>query len=123
MLIILPDTENGLPGVLGSQTSKMENFESVLKTTKYRQAFVDLGHPAISITGSTLDLENVLTSMGLASIFRLGKADLSGMDGSHNTYISNIIHKALIDVSHFIHGFGHQFLNCEVGLPTNLVIG
>ncbi len=123
MLIILPDVQDGLPDVLKSLTSNMDNFESVLNTLNYRQTVVDLGLPAFSITGSTLDLEGVLTSMGLASIFRQGKADLSGMDGSHNTVISKIIHKALIDVSHFTHGFGHHFLNCEVGLPKNLVIG
>ncbi len=99
MLIVLPDMRDGLPGVLESLTSNSDNFENVLNTFNYRQALVDLGLPVFSITGSTLNLESVLSNMGLASIFKKGKADLSGMDGSRNASISKIIHKALIDVS------------------------
>ncbi len=111
MLIVLPDMRDGLPGVLESLTSNSDNFENVLNTFSYRQALVDLGLPVFSITGSTLNLESVLSSMGLASIFMQGKADLSEMDGSHNAYISKVIHKALIDVSKILLLFPKLLLN------------
>ncbi len=102
MLIVLPDMRDGLPGILECLTLNSDNFESVLNTFNYGHTLVNLGLPVFSITGSTLNLVSVLSSMGLASIFTPGKADLSGMDDCHNAYISNVIHKALIDVSYFL---------------------
>ncbi len=99
MLIVLPNAKNGLPALLTSLTSDLDNFERVLSTSKYDDAVVDLGLPVFSISGDTLDLQGVLSRMGLASIFKEGKADFSGMDGCHNAFISSVIHKALIDVS------------------------
>ncbi len=84
MLIVLPDMRDGLPGVLESLTSNSDIFENVLNTFNYQQALIDLGLPVFSITGSTLNLVSVLSSMGLASIFTPGKADLSGMDDCHH---------------------------------------
>ncbi len=64
-----------------------------------------MGLPVFSISGDTLDLEGVLSRMGLASIFKEGKADFSAMDGCQNSFISSVIHKALIDVSHSLWAF------------------
>ncbi len=84
MLIVLPDMRDGLPGVLECLTLNSDNFESVLNTFNYGQTLVNLGLPVFSINGSTLNHKSDLSSMGLASIFKQGKADLSGMDGHHS---------------------------------------
>jgi serpin B len=44
-------------------------------------------------------LAEILQSLGMASAFVPGAADFSGMDGTHDLYISDVIHKAFIDVA------------------------
>jgi serpin B len=44
-------------------------------------------------------LADILKTLGMTSAFVFGQADFSGMDGTHNLYISEVIHKAFIDVA------------------------
>jgi serpin B len=44
------------------------------------------------------ELAKTLAAMGMADAFG-GKADFSGIDGQHYLYISNVIHKAYVDVN------------------------
>jgi serpin B len=41
----------------------------------------------------------LLQALGMTSAFIPGVADFSGMDGTHNLFISDVIHKAFIDVA------------------------
>jgi len=41
----------------------------------------------------------LLQALGMTSPFIPGVADFSGMDGTHNLFISDVIHKAFIDVA------------------------
>jgi serpin B len=44
-------------------------------------------------------LPGTLGAMGMPTAFTMGAADFSGMDGTKNLYISDVIHKAFIDVN------------------------
>jgi serpin B len=44
-------------------------------------------------------LPGTLSAMGMPTAFMEGAADFSGMDGTKNLYISDVIHKAFIDVN------------------------
>ncbi|MDD1686301.1 serpin family protein [Methanoregula sp.] len=44
-------------------------------------------------------LPGTLSVMGMPTAFTYGAADFSGMDGTKNLYISDVIHKAFIDVN------------------------
>lgn len=44
-------------------------------------------------------LPETLSAMGMPTAFTFGAADFSGMDGTTNLYISDVIHKAFIDVN------------------------
>lgn len=43
-------------------------------------------------------LSDVLAAMGMPDAFDGGVADLSGMDGTRNLYITEVVHKAFVDV-------------------------
>ena len=45
-----------------------------------------------------LNLKSVLNKMGMEKPFIKGAADFSGIDGSKNLFISNVIHEAFIEV-------------------------
>jgi serpin B len=45
-----------------------------------------------------LSLKAVLAGLGMTDAFSPGTADLSGMDGLHDLYVSNVVHQALISV-------------------------
>ncbi len=99
MLIVLPNAKNGLPALLESLTSNADNFASVLNADCFHTADVVLQLPVFSIEGATIPLRDVLSNLGLGSIFNGGAADLSGMNGERDLYVSSVSHKALIDVS------------------------
>ncbi len=99
MLIVLPNAKNGLPALLESLTSNVGNFASVLNANHFYKTDVILRLPVFSIEGGTIPLRGVLSNLGLESIFNAGIADLSGMNGGRDLYVSSIRHKALIDVS------------------------
>jgi len=48
-------------------------------------------------TVSAFQLENTLSSMGMASAFDMS-ADFSGMDGTLSLYIASVVHKAFVSV-------------------------
>ncbi len=99
MLIVLPNAKNGLPTLLESLTSSAENFASVLNADCFHTTDVALQLPVFSIKGATIPFRDVLSNLGLGSIFSSGAAELSGMNGERDLYVSSISHWALIDVS------------------------
>jgi serpin B len=59
---------------------------------------VILGLPRFTVkTGATL--KDLLMALGMTSAFTFGPADFSGMDGTRNLYIGDVIHEAFIDVA------------------------
>ncbi len=99
MLIVLPNAKNGLPALLESLFANADNFASELNADCFHTTDVELQLPVFSIEGDIIPLRDVLSNLGLGSIFNGGAADLSGMNGERDLYVSSVSHKALIDVS------------------------
>ena len=59
---------------------------------------VSLALPRFKVETGT-SLVKLLQTLGMTSAFIPGTADFSGMDGTHNLFISDVIHKAFIDVA------------------------
>lgn len=92
MLIILPK-------------ESMEQVETGLdpaKITEWKEALekqrVDLYLPRFKFETKYM-LKDTLVEMGMPLAFRAGEADLSGMDGSHDLYITSAIHQAFVEVN------------------------
>lgn len=45
------------------------------------------------------DLKSALSGLGFLDIFDSGKADLSGMSGARNLFLSKIVHKSFVEVN------------------------
>jgi len=59
---------------------------------------VSLALPRFKVETGT-SLVKLLQTLGMTSAFIPGTADFSGMDGTHNLFVSDVIHKAFIDVA------------------------
>ena len=93
MVVLLPRDADGL-GKLEEQLTapKLAAWTAALKSQKV-QVFL----PKFKAT-SQFSLGGTLAEMGMPDAFVYPKADFSGMDGTHNLYISDVIHKAYVDV-------------------------
>ncbi len=74
MLIVLPNSKNGLSALLESLTSSAESFASVLNADHFHTTDVALQLPVFSIEGDIIPLRDVLSNLGLGSIFNAGSA-------------------------------------------------
>jgi serpin B len=92
MLILLPD--QGSFDQIKNELNA-DQFSSILNNLQ--NAEVDLSMPKYKIE-SSFGLKDALSEMGMPDAFEPGLADLSGMDGTKDLYISAIEHKAYIDV-------------------------
>ncbi|KAK2176529.1 hypothetical protein NP493_660g05027 [Ridgeia piscesae] len=94
MYILLPNSINGLAALESQLTSaKLNNAISRMYSTK-----VDVSIPKFKMTLKVV-LNNMLRSLGIEDLFVPNKADLSGMDGTRNLYVTQVIHKAYVDVN------------------------
>ena len=94
MLVLLPDTIEGLDDLEGKLTT--ENLNRWL-TEMYRHE-VELYLPRFKLA-SQFSLSKCLKSMGMPLAFDPTQADFSGMDGERDLFISEVIHKAFVDVN------------------------
>lgn len=92
MIIFLPDK------------GKLDAFEENLDSAWLQSAIeslsdraVHLFMPKFKIEASFL-LSETLSGMGMPIPFLPGVADFSGMDGTHNLFISEVVHKAFVNV-------------------------
>ncbi len=93
MLIILPKERFGLKDIEDKIT--VENVNNWLLTTYEQEVEVYL--PKFKVEASFKLNEN-LQSLGMVDAFDMS-ADFSGIDGGKSLYISDVIHKAFIDVN------------------------
>jgi serpin B len=90
--------------VLLPESDRFESFESSLDAGRVSDILEDL-HPEdvhLSMPKFTLDsstrLKQTLSDMGMPDAFLYQVADFSGMDGSREIFVGDVIHKAFISV-------------------------
>ena len=97
MFIILPDDKvTNLQEVEGKlTTSHIANAE---KTFAMRRQDVNVWLPRFKLDES-LSLSETLSALGMDEMFSDGKADLSGIDGTRELFVSKVLHRAYVDVN------------------------
>jgi serpin B len=92
MLILLPEA---------GRYAEFENSISAGRVddiiAKLEPNMVHISMPKFRVE-TNFSLSETLKAMGMPEAFEAGVADLSGMDGTRNLYISEVIHKAFVDV-------------------------
>jgi serpin B len=91
--ILLPKTGSGLRDLENSLTD--ENLSAWLHNLQ--DATVDVEVPKFRAEAS-FSLRDALSRMGMGSAFQ-SAADFSGMDGRRDLMLSDVVHKAFVDVS------------------------
>lgn len=96
MLVLLPDED--LPQGLATIEERLsvENLETWLSLLGERE--ITLSLPRFSMTWGTEDIIPELEALGVIDLFSAA-ADLSGVDGTKELYVSHVLHKAFVDVN------------------------
>jgi serpin B len=94
MVVILPDDTEGLAAVEKGLTS--ENLNKWMAA--FRGAEVKIWLPKFKLT-SEFQLRDPLAALGMPLAFDGSKADFSGMDGRRDLFLSEVFHKAFVDVN------------------------
>lgn len=97
MIIFLPKEVDGLPALEQKLTEdSVKNWLDELSKSYKQEIFVSL--PKFKTT-CEFQLGEVLAEMGMPGAFSLPPANFSGMTGKKDLFISNVIHKAFVDVN------------------------
>ena len=94
MFIILPNQIDGLPSL---ESNLPENFFELIDNESMN-AKLDVVVPKFKIEAQ-VDMKEVLIEMGMADLFDRCNADLSGIAGKKDLFVSDVFHKAFIDVN------------------------
>jgi serpin B len=90
---VVPDADNFASFEASLDAAKLDGIVAGLTNQS-----VILNMPRFKVeTGESLSV--MLRSLGMASAFVPGQADFSGMDGALDLSVSDVIHKAFIDVA------------------------
>jgi serpin B len=95
MLVLLPREIEGLKEI--EETLTTESLNTLL--SKMRTTEVDVYFPRFKMTWGTFVLNNTLSALGMPDAFIPEKADFSGINGKRNLWISDVFHKAWIEVN------------------------
>ncbi|XP_072461138.1 leukocyte elastase inhibitor-like [Notamacropus eugenii] len=100
MVILLPDDiEDDSTGL--EKIEKHLSMENLTEWTHHKNMDtidVHVHLPKFKME-NTYILNSYLTQMGLSDLFVSGKADLSGMSGSRDLFISQIVHQSFVEVN------------------------
>ncbi|XP_074843868.1 leukocyte elastase inhibitor-like [Carettochelys insculpta] len=100
MIVILPDNidddSTGLQQLEKHLT--LENLQEWTRPQNMRPIDTHVHLPKFKLEDS-YDLKSDLSGLGLQDIFDSGKADLSGMSGARDIFLSKIVHKSFIEVN------------------------
>ena len=70
-------------------------IEAILRDLEYRQVALTIPRFRVELAFALAD---TLSAMGMPSAFRPDQADFSGMDGTRDLYIGDVLHKAFVSV-------------------------
>ncbi|XP_040841031.1 serpin B10 [Ochotona curzoniae] len=96
MFIILPENVNGL-----EQLEKTVTYEKLNEWTREDMMElydVQLHLPKFKLEES-YDLKSALSSLGMSDAFSQSRADFSGMSLERNLFLSNVFHKAYVEIN------------------------
>jgi serpin B len=93
MVVVLPAAKDGLAAL--EQSLSGASFDRWTSALAAQQ--VHLALPKFKM-GSSFALSEALQALGIKDAFHEGKADLSGMDGSHKLFLSQVVQKTFIAV-------------------------
>ncbi len=108
MLVLLPKKVDGLAEF--EKTLTVKSLEAWLSKSRPQQ--VKVAFPRFKIT-QEFELNKTLAAMGMPQAFS-ERADFSGMDGRRDLAISNVLHKAFVDVNE---------KGTEAAAATGVVVG
>jgi serpin B len=92
MVIVVPDQGN------------FQQLESSLRAELVAEIIAELWSTNVALTipkfsfEAELDLKDTLAAMGMVDAFDPGVADFSGIDGTRQLFITDVFHKAFVDV-------------------------
>ncbi|HCV29116.1 MAG TPA: hypothetical protein DGO89_02035 [Microcoleaceae bacterium UBA9251] len=94
LVILLPANPDGLPKLEGALTA-----DNLQKWLSFSQRKVQVFLPKFTFQQS-FNLKDVLSKMGMADAFSYqpGVADFSGLSNKENLFVSDVIHKAFVEV-------------------------
>jgi serpin B len=95
MLLILPKEIEGIKKLEDTITTETLN----VLLSKMQNTKVDVYLPKFKIIWGACVLNDTLTALGMPDAFIPEKADFSGMTGKKNFWISNVFHKAFVEVN------------------------
>jgi serpin B len=97
MVIILPDHSVSSLGNLESRFTA-NHLINVHKEFGMRTQEVNIWLPRFKLE-ETLELNQALSKLGIVDLFSMDRADLSGMDGTKELFVSKVLHTAFIEVN------------------------
>jgi serpin B len=93
MVLLLPKTIDGLAQLESSLSfAKLETWLAKLSSRRVRVSL-----PKFKLT-EAIELQDMLSELGMPIAFERGKADFSGMTGTRDFAISAVVHKAFVEV-------------------------
>uniref|UniRef100_A0A803VZ90 Serpin B10 n=1 Tax=Ficedula albicollis TaxID=59894 RepID=A0A803VZ90_FICAL len=96
MFILLPDDISD--NTTGLEELTYEKLAEWTKPDNMMKAEVDLYLPKLKME-ENYDLKSPLSSMGIRNAFDPGQADFTGMSAKKDLFISQVIHKAFVEVN------------------------
>ncbi len=97
MLILLPRTRGDIAKVEGLLTGDPGRLAQWTEGLRRREVQVYL--PRFKFEWGVRSLVGELRAMGMEDAFAPGRADLSGMDGTRELFIKDVVHKAFVEVN------------------------
>ncbi|NXQ23574.1 SPB10 protein, partial [Alaudala cheleensis] len=100
MFILLPDdvSDNTTGLELVERELTYEKLAEWTKSVNMMEAEVNLYLPKLKMK-ENYDLKSPLSSMGIRDAFEPGQADFTGMSAKKDLFISQVIHKAFVEVN------------------------
>ena len=95
MVILLPNAADGLPALEAALSG--EHLSTWISTVQTASEPSEITLPKFKIE-LPIDLAPALGALGITTIWQPDTADLSGIDGAHDLYVSKAVHKAMISV-------------------------